>query len=156
MVNDIFDWITIALYDKFGENYTYYVEEVEQGASRPCFVVGALNPIIKRTNPVRYDRVFPIAIHYFSDKDNASQIKRDCYDVAEKLIESLEEIRSTDKQFLVRGYDMSWEITENVLQFFITYRFYVYKVEEVDLMEEGSYRGSPIPKLDEDELEEIE
>ena len=156
MVNDIFDWITIALYDKFGENYTYYVEEVEQGASRPCFVVGALNPIIKRTNPVRYDRVFPIAIHYFSDKDNASQIKRDCYDVAEKLVEALEEIRSTDKEFLVRGYDISWEITENVLQFFITYRFYVYKVEYVDLMEEGYYRGSRIPELDEDDIEEIE
>lgn len=141
MVNDLFDWITIALYNKFGDDYKYYVEEVEQNTSKPCFVVGALEPIVRRQSPVRYDRVFPIVIYYFTDKDSTSQAKRDCYDVAEKLLEALEEINNTEGDVLIRGYNISWEIVEGVLEFFINYRFYTYREVESEVMEDGFYNG---------------
>lgn len=143
MVTDIFDWITIALYNRFGENYKYYVEEVEQNANTPCFMVNALEPLIRARSPVKYYRVFPIVIHYFTDKDNTSEARKDCYSVAENLWDCLEYLDGTadEKPVKIRGNNMSWEIVEGVLQFHITYDFFVNRTVEHIYMEDGTYNG---------------
>lgn len=147
MVTQLFDDITRALHSEFGDDCKYYVEEIEQNSQRPCFSVGALNPIIKSRSLKRYSRTTPIVIHYFTDKDNTSDAKKDCHRVAERLWQLLEYI--TFKGLLIRGEDMSWDVVEGVLQFFITYRFDVYKVDEISMMEEGIYNEVPIPPMDE-------
>lgn len=138
MVTDCFNWITVALYNEFGSDYKFYVEEVEQNVKKPCFVVGALNPIVKARSPVKYHRVFPIVLHYFTDKKNTVDAKKDCYEVAERLFNSLEYL-SADDGVVIRGTDISWEVVEGVLQFFVTYSFEVIRQNETIYMEDVDY-----------------
>ena len=144
MTNEFIDAITTTLYQHFGESYTYYVEDIEQNFKKPCFMVNTLNPSIRSTGIRSYHRVIPIVIHYFTDKDNTSSAKKDCYLVAEDILESLEYLTVNNKLF--RGEDISWELVEGVLQFFITYRLdAIREIEEV-LIEEGTLNDVSIEK----------
>lgn len=146
MVNTILDATTVALHNTFGDTYTYYVEDVEQNATKPCFVVGMLNPLLRSTKLDRYYRTMPLIIHYFTDKDNTLDAKKDCYDVAEKLAEALEFLPVEIEECTIMGRDISWEIVEGVLQFYITYNFYVERVREHIYMEDGKYNGVALNK----------
>ena len=145
MVNQLFDDITRALYKEFGDSCKYYVEEIEQNSQRPCFSVGALNPIIESHSLVRYTRITPIVIHYFTDKDATNDAKKDVHRVAERLWQTLEYLEFNGN--LIRGDSISWDVVEGVLQFFITYTFDVYKVEDKVMMEDGTYNDVPIPPM---------
>ena len=142
MVNTFIDAITVALYEKFGESYKYYLEDVEQNVTKPCFVVGTLNPLVRSTSAKKYDRTLPIVIHYFTTKDNTVDAKKDCYTIAEQLLEALEYLNVSD--CIVRGENSEWELVEGVLQFFITYRFEVRKTDEIYYMEEGTLNEVPM------------
>lgn len=142
MVNTFIDAITVALYKKFGESYKYYLEDVEQNVTKPCFVVGTLNPLVRSTSAKKYDRTLPIVIHYFTAKDNTVDAKKDCYTIAEQLLEALEYLNVSD--CIVRGENIEWELVEGVLQFFITYRFEVRKTDEIYYMEEGTLNEVPM------------
>lgn len=132
MVNSILNAVTKQLGTTFGEGYRYYVENVEQGLQQPCFTIDTLNPIQRSKSPVLYDRTMPLVIHYFSD--SATNAKQDCYEMAESAIECLEYLPF--KNTLLRGENISWQIVDDVLQIFITYRFTTVKaVEEATNME---------------------
>lgn len=145
MVNTILDAATVALHNTFGDSYTYYREEVEQNADKPYFRVDALTSLSRSTRSVnRYNRTIPLIIHYFTDKENTVDARRDCYNVAEKLNYALEYLHVND--CLIMGTDISWEITEGVLQFYITYKFDVEKVQDYIYMEDGKYNGIALNK----------
>lgn len=144
MINTLFGWITNALYAEFGSDYSLYVEDMEQNTQPPCFVVSALEPLVEARGKLRYERNIPIAIHYFTDRDSTSGAKRDAYSVAERLWNCLEYLPGTyqNKDVLLRGEEISWTIAEGVLQFFVTYRFYVDRVVNYNYMEDGTYNGA--------------
>lgn len=142
MVNLFLDSITVALYKKFGDPYKYYVEDVEQNADKPCFLVGTLNPLIRSTSAVKYHRTFPIVIHYFTDKENTIDAKKDCYNVAENILEAIEYLPVKD--CIVRGEDIEWEIVDGVLQFFITYNVDTIKEKDIIYMQDGTLNNVPI------------
>ena len=119
MVNSILDAVTAQLGKTFGTSYHYYVENVEQNLSPKSFTVDTILPTMRSRSPTLYDRQVPIVIHYFSD--NKNNLKKDCYSMAERIIECLEYLPY--KSTLLRGEDISWQLTENVLQVFITYDF---------------------------------
>ena len=119
MVNSLLNAVTTQLGTKFGDGYYYYVENVEQKLMKPCFTVDALMPTMRSRSPKLYDRTVPIVIHYFSDSKNG--LKNDCYEMAERLLEYLEYIPY--EKTMLRGEDISWQITGDVLQVFVTYRF---------------------------------
>lgn len=144
IVNKFIDGITVALHTEFGDEYKYYVEDVEQNVSYPCFVVGMLNPLIRSKSTVKYDRTMPVVIHYFTDKENTLDAKKDDWAIAERLIESLEYL-SIDG-LLFRGENIEWEIVEDVLEFFITYNFEIRKYEDPIYMEDGFYNDEALPK----------
>lgn len=146
MVNTILDATTVALHNAFGDTYTYYLEESEQNVSKPCFVVGMLNHLLRSTRLDRYYRIMPLTIHYFTNKDNTLDAKRDCYSVAEKLAETLEFLPIESEDCTVMGRDISWEIVEGVLIFYITYNFYVERVREHIYMEDGKYNDIALNK----------
>ena len=126
MVNSVVDAITTQLGKTFGATYHYYFENVEQNLSTPCFTVDSLLPTQRARGPVMYDRTFPLVIHYFSDKK--TNLKKDCYSVAEVACECLEYLPYEGT--LLRGENVSWQVVDDVLQIFITYRFYTDKVLE--------------------------
>lgn len=119
MVNKILDAITVQLYSTFGDKYRYYVENVEQNLTKPCFTVDTLIPLQRRKSPMLYDRTMPMIIHYFTD--DKKDTKLDCYAKAEQIIECLELLPF--ESTLLRGENVSWQMVDEVLQVFITYRF---------------------------------
>ena len=119
MVNKILDAITIRLHSTFGDNYKYYMENIEQGLSKPCFTVDTLIPLQRRKSPVLYDRTMPMVIHYFTE--DKQDTKADCYAKAEQIVECLEHLPF--ESTILRGENISWQIVDEVLQVFITYKF---------------------------------
>ena len=133
MVNSILNAITKQLGTTFGNSYRYYVEDVEQGLKKPCFTVDVLIPLQRSKSPVLYDRTMPIVVHFFSD--STSDIKNNYYAMGERIVECLEYLPFEDTK--LRGEDISWQIVDDVLQVFITYKFTTRLVtEEVDAMSE--------------------
>ena len=118
MVNSLLNAVTKQLGTTFGAKYNYYVENVEQGLTKPCFTVDCIVPLMRSKSPKLYDRTMPLVVHFFSD---SKHIKKDCYEMAERALECLEYIPYENS--MLRGEDISWQIVDDVLQIFITYRF---------------------------------
>lgn len=133
MVNSLLNAVTTQLGKTFGTSYRYYVENVEQNLTKPCFTVDMLIPLQRSKSPVLYDRTMPIVVHYFSD--SKTNLKQDCYSIGEQVVECLEYLPF--KNTILRGQDISYQIVDDVLQVFITYKFTTRLVtEEVDAMGE--------------------
>lgn len=119
MVNSFLNSVTKQLGTTFGTDYRYYVENVEQNLTKPCFTIDVLMPMERSKSPVLYDRTMPLVVHYFSD--SKTNLKQDCYSMAERVLECLEYLPYQNS--ILRGENISWQIVEDVLQIFITYRF---------------------------------
>ena len=52
---------------------------------------------------------------------NGMNLKKECYELAEQVIECLEYLPFQNT--IIRGENISWQIVDDVLQIFITYRF---------------------------------
>lgn len=119
MVNKVLQAVTKQLGESFGNSYKYYIENVEQGMVKPCFTIDVLETSGRSRNAKQYDRTIPLVIHYFNDKQKS--LKKDSYDMGEKLSEAIEYLQF-EGTFL-RGENISYHMVEDVLQLFITYRF---------------------------------
>jgi hypothetical protein len=54
MVNKILNAITKQLGTTFGKSYRYYMENVEQGLTKPCFTTDVLIPLQRSKSPFLY------------------------------------------------------------------------------------------------------
>ena len=88
MVNTFLKAVTKQLGTTFGTDYHYYVEDVSQNLTKPCFTVDMLIPLQRSKSAILYDRTMPLVVHYFSD--SKTNLKNDSYSIAERLIECLE------------------------------------------------------------------
>ncbi len=135
MVTSVINAVTKQLGTTFGTTYQYYVEDIEQGVVKPCFHVAPRITLQRSKSPVLYDRTVPIVVHYFSD--NLNNLKKDCYAMGERVTECLEYLPFGDT--ILRGEDISWQMVDDVLQVFITYRFTTKKpVENYNMEALGS------------------
>ena len=116
--------ISTQLYDVFGADYKYYVENVEQKLSKPCFTIDSLLPTQRSRSRFLYDRAIPVVVHYFTDEKSIT--KQDCYEKAEQIVEALEYVPFHG--VLIRCEYISWQIVDDVLQVFVTYRFITKKL----------------------------
>lgn len=116
--------ISTQLYDVFGADYKYYVENVEQQLKKPCFTIDSIMPLQRSRSRVLYDRTIPVVIHYFSNEKQNT--KRDCYDKAELVVEALEYVPFHGA--LLRGENISYQMVDDVLQVFVTYKFITKKL----------------------------
>jgi hypothetical protein len=133
MVNSSLNAVTTQLGKTFGTSYRYYVENVQQNLTKPCFTIDTLIPLQRSRSPILYDRTMPLVVHYFSD--SKTNLKQDCYSIGERLVECLEYLPFKDA--ILRGQDISYQIVDDVLQVFITYKFTTRLVtEEVDPMDD--------------------
>lgn len=126
MINSFLNAVTKQLGTTFGKGYRYYVENVEQNLTKPCFTVDLLMPLERSKSPVLYDRTMPLVIHYFSD--SKTNLKQDCYLMGEQIVECLEYLPFKDTT--LRGENISFQIVDDVLQVFITYRFTTVREKE--------------------------
>lgn len=130
MVNATLNAITKQLGTTFGSSYRYYKEDVEQDLKKPCFTVDVLIPLQRSKSPVLYDRTMPVVVHYFSG--STKNLKTELYDMGEQLVECLEYLRFENT--LLRGENISWQIVDDVLQVFVTYKFTTRKVGEDEIL----------------------
>lgn len=124
MVNEMLKGISTQLYEVFGADYKYYVENVEQKLTKPCFTIDSIMPLQRSRNRVLYERTIPVVVHYFSNEKSTT--KADCYAKVEMVVEALEYVPFHGK--LIRGEDISWQLVDDVLQVFVTYRFITKKL----------------------------
>nr|WP_308742101.1 hypothetical protein [uncultured Anaerocolumna sp.] len=131
MIQKVIDGISIAVNTEFGDTYDIYTESIEQGLQEPCFSVFCLNPTNELFLNKRYFRTNQFCIQYFplSEEKNT-----ECNDVIERLHDCLELIKVNGD--LTRGTRMKSELIDGVLNFFVNYDMFVYKVEEKTQMGE--------------------
>ena len=130
MIKKIIDGICIAINSKFGDDREIYTEAVNQGLEDGSFSVVCLNPTNTKFLGKRYFRANQFCIHYFPKTDEP---KSECLEVLEGLYEALEIIDVGGD--LVRGTNMTNEMDEGVLHFFVNYDFFTIRKEDETLME---------------------
>lgn len=113
MINSIIEAISIALNAEFGDDYTTYTEEQEQGLKEPCFFISTLEPTHNLFRDRRYFRRQQFCIQFFPA--NRDRAKAECNDTAERLCSCLETI--TVDGDLMRADKMEHKIVDNVLNF---------------------------------------
>ncbi|MDD3049720.1 MAG: hypothetical protein PHR06_01090 [Candidatus Cloacimonetes bacterium] len=123
MINSIIDSISISINTEFGDSYEIYTENIEQGLKEPCFSILCLNPTNELFLGKRYYRTNQFCIQYFPSTDDKSS---ECNNVIERLFDCLEFIIVTGD--LTMGTKMKGEVVDGVLNFFINYDMFVYKV----------------------------
>lgn len=129
MVNKTINAVMTALYNTFGDDYSYLKENNEQGLPTPCFLVSLLRPTSRGGLWRTYNRVMPIVINYFPKSD--VRPKNECYDVGERALEAVEVIEIEGVK--VSGTDLEIQLVDdNVLQIFVTYDFWTQTVREPD------------------------
>ena len=111
MVTDVLNAISTQLYTTFGNTYRYYVEDVEQNLTKPCFTIDTIIPLQRSKSPILYDRTMPMVIHYFTN--DKKDTKTDCYAKAEEIVECLEYLPF--KNTILRGEDISWQIVDEAI-----------------------------------------
>ncbi|MDB0519976.1 hypothetical protein C4R87_19335 [Clostridioides difficile] len=130
MLNNIIDGISVKLDKSFGEKYTIYSEDVEQGINEPCFFIVPINSSKVSYPNARELKKNSFDVHYFpKNNDKSFEIN----EIAEMLLEELEYISVNED--LVRGTNMNYEIIDNVLHFFVDYNYFTIKNNDTDKMD---------------------
>lgn len=140
-INDLIIGISQALEKEF-PNINIYKEEAKEDFKRPYFFIKVLSSRQKKEFNTRYKRNVSFDISYFSDKED---INWDCLNIADKLYEIFEYV-AVDKN-LYRATNMTHEITEGALHFFLQFSYRIVKqVEEEPKMQ--TLHGEVLTKND--------
>jgi len=132
MINSVIYGISAALEAEFGSNYEIYMEEVKQDLREPCFFISCINPAKSLFVGKRYFRQNMFCIQYFPETE---KVRQECHEVMERLYDCLKYIFLSDEKKPTRGTHMNGEIVENILNFFVNYDFFTYKMEQEEAME---------------------
>lgn len=135
MINSIIEAVSASLNEEFGDGYEIYMEEIKQGLEEPWFFVQCLNSTNELFLGKRYFRRNQFCIQYFPE---SAEKQRECNGVAERLWQCLEYITMYGETKPIRGTKMRYEVVDGVLNFFVNYDLFVYKVHASDAMEEIS------------------
>lgn len=130
----IVDGISRKLDAAFQGVTIYADESVEQGLDTPAFFIAVLSPSRSPQLGPRYRALNPFDVHYFPAVDGSNM---ELLEVAERLMGELEYIEVQGNP--VRGTNMSYELVDGVLHFFVNYNLTGRKVvPEVPEMEDAA------------------
>jgi hypothetical protein len=109
--------------DELDPNLPIYTEQVKQGFVQPAFFVMQLNSGHKKEMNDRFFRSLLFNVHFFPHEDSLTK-KADCRGMAERLYEALQFINVNGQ---VRANDMKYEIIDDVLHFFLSFKVHLVK-----------------------------
>lgn len=143
MVNGIIGGIAAAISNEFGDDYTIYTEEIEQGFKEPCFFIQSITVAERQFLGRRYLFNQSFVVQYFSKEDKTSN--EDMYLVAERMMRALEIIEQIgeDETNKLRGTSRNYRIIDKILNLFVDYNFFAYlEIPEEAFMEilNGNYQ----------------
>ena len=127
--NRILDGITLALRAAYPEAQIES-DTIEQGLAPPAFLVLLVSAESAPVVHIRYRRMPRFDILYFPKAG-----REECYATADALCSILEVIMLPDGD-RIRGTDMSFEITDGVLHFLVSYNHFVVRPAEETYMDE--------------------
>lgn len=129
MTNQIIVGMAQALDKELG--YHVHTDTIKQGLEEPCFLIKVLRGSQGHKAGIRYEQVESFDIHYFPKAEDTTA---ECMKIKQILCDLLEVINTEDG--LYRAKDMSGEVQNGVLHFFIDFKFFVLKKPaKVDPME---------------------
>ena len=108
---DIVKGIIKALNNEFGNNYTYYINDIPQGFEEPSFYVRLLDSSFNLIYGNRYLRKNIFMIRYFPKSELEPQ--QEINAILDKLYPILEYIYMEND--LIRGTNMEANIVDNIL-----------------------------------------
>ena len=127
MINTIREIIAARRIEDPEEQYDVYTEGIEQGFSTPCFSLHLLRADVMPYPGRKHEIMQHFDVRFFpSDSRPLEQ----CREVAQLLALLL---RRTEN---LRGSNLSWEVTDEVLHFFVDYRQFVREIPENIPMED--------------------
>lgn len=131
MIGEIIKGVSVGLHAAFGEGYKTYHNDVKQSLKEPCFFIVPLAPSMSPLQLHRFLQTNPLDVQYFprDGGDNAEMLA-----VAGELFGCLRLITLPDGGRL-RGTEMSYEIVDGVLHFFVTYTCILHELCEDNRME---------------------
>ncbi len=148
MADLLIDGVCNALYNEFGNDYEYYIDEIKQGLNKSCFFVSYVRNAQNRyiNNRLRSENRISIQ---FIPTDDVSAEKRS--EIANRLYTCLDCIDyGPDKLF---GKEMQCEpLSDNMLNFQVSYNFFKKVVSDnIDEMNElrlNQIRGDLMKKTE--------
>ena len=131
MIQSIIDGIIKAIRIEYDRSFRIYTESVEQGLEEPCFSILCLTGSEEQNVGTRRSREHLFNITYFPASDTPIS---ECQNVMEKLYDLLNLIEADITK--LRGKKMKGDVVDNVLQFQVTYSFFLLESNLEDGMEE--------------------
>ena len=128
MINSIIEGMSRAINAEFGDDYTIYAENVEQGLKEPCFFISCIAPTKRLFVGRRYFRTNTFCIQFFPRDPDCG--KEECNDAAERLFSCLEYITIDGE--LMRGTGMKSETVDGILNFFVNYDYFEIQTDNSD------------------------
>lgn len=133
MINEVMTGISRTLDTIFnadgGEN-AIYSEKIEQGLKVPCFIISLVDAAKMPLLNVRSKQTYSFDVKYISKNGT----KAEMLSAADKLFFGLKFITLLNGDKLM-GFNMRYEIVDDVLHFFVEYPVTMREVEEIDTME---------------------
>lgn len=96
--------------------YDIYTEQVEQGFTPPCFFIRQIRTDVTAYPVGRYKMAQHLDVHFFPVEGRPQEQCRKAAETLSLLLQRTENLR---------GLDISWEITDDVLHFFVSYPQFV-------------------------------
>ena len=124
---EVIDAISVRLDEIFGDGYTIYLEQVEQGLKTPCFFIQPIDSTDANMISNRKYRTNAFVIEYIPD-DNSGH-RTQFVEVSEKLFDNFDSLEIGDGVVL-QTFDRSINSTDDMLQFVIRFKYYVYKEQK--------------------------
>lgn len=133
MADLLIDGVCNALYNEFGNDYEYYIDEIKQGLDKSCFFVSYVRNAQNRYINNRLRSENRISIQFIPTNDVSAEKRNE---IANRLYTCLDCIDyGLDKLF---GKEMQCELlSENMLNFQVSYNFFKKVVSDnIDEMNE--------------------
>lgn len=138
MIQQIIDAIVMALFNEFGNNYTYYTDFVAQNMDTPSFMVLPISELDMREIGIRHSITVPIEIKYFpSDKS-----------YSERILLS-ERLRTAIESLAIGGYiyhptDVECQYIDDVLVVTLNVNYSVFEDNGSGTVEDGTMTTNTI------------
>ncbi len=134
MLNSIVSGITTNIYNDFGDGYEIYTEAMEQGFLQPCFFVSNFTTKVSLVFNKKYKQENKFCIKFYPLDTNSNFSNND---VITRLMLILEYINLNGdvNDELLHGTNMEYKYIDGVLNFFVNYNTFFYRVEDITPMD---------------------
>ncbi|MGG7176204.1 phage tail terminator family protein [Clostridium paraputrificum] len=120
-ISEIISAITKTIKNNYPE-ITIYKDKIQQGFETPCFFITCLNVEQKKVGRNKYARDYLFSIRFHMESPEMIELLQK----GEELQELLQELNK-DGQLLI-GKELNYEVVDDVLQFYVSYKQRLIKV----------------------------